>query len=97
MIIVKLFGGLGNHMTQIALYIYLKRKLQSEDIKLDFISYKYTSFHKGFRAEYIFDLPFKSGLKTSYGLFERIYYKCFEIIKNIIWIIPISTIIYCSG
>ena len=82
MIIIKLYGGLGNHMTQLALYCCLKNYLPNQKIKLDYNKFKYTKFHNGLRAESVVNLPFTFNIKSSYSFYERIYYRLFEMIKE---------------
>lgn len=62
MIIVRVYGGLGNQMFQYAFYKALLK--QNENVYLDISDYDIHNHHNGFELEKIFDIKFNNASKS---------------------------------
>jgi len=86
MIVVKVYGGLGNQMFQYAFYLYLKK--YNDEVYLDISDYKVHKHHHGFELDHTFanlkyDILDGRELKrfrvNPNTLFRRVFNKMFDI------------------
>jgi hypothetical protein len=81
--IVKILGGLGNQMSQYALFLSLKEHFSNERILVDTSFFKDYSLHNGLELGRVFKVPlpqarFLDLLKVTYPLY---YYKLWQLSK----------------
>ena len=69
--IVKVIGGLGNQMFQLALYEALRRQFPAERVLLDLHTFKGYNKHRGFEAAKVFGISYQ---EASLGEVARIAY-----------------------